>query len=127
MLGQAETEAGSLHPVLACSASVISELVLSTRAFFDMLAVEQHVDMMHALVQGPQAHQAGVVFPKEQSALDRTLLVGNLNPSVSDEQVCPHPDLSCSQVSQCSHGEPTGGALAWSFHLIMVGFRLAGD
>ena len=48
---------------------------------------------MPLLVQGPQAHQAGVVFPKEQSALDRTLLVGNLNPTVSDEQVCP--SLTC--------------------------------
>ena len=40
--------------------------------------------------QGPQAHKAGVTFPKDQAALDRTLLVGNLNPSVTDEQVCTH-------------------------------------
>ena len=42
-------------------------------------------------VQGPQAHMAGVTFPKDQAALDRTLLVGNLNPSVTDEQVCGNP------------------------------------
>lgn len=54
--------------------------------------------MLRLPVQGPQAHQAGVVFPKEQSALDRTLLVGNLNPSVSDEQVCPVANQSCEPV-----------------------------
>ncbi len=42
-------------------------------------------------MQGPQAHKAGVTFPKDQAALDRTLLVGNLNPSVTDEQVCDSP------------------------------------
>ena len=57
------------------------------------------------LVQGPQAHLAGVVFPKEQSALDRTLLVGNLNPSVSDEQVCPTAPLSCPEVMASLHVE----------------------
>lgn len=55
-------------------------------------------DMVYLLVQGPQAHLAGVVFPKEQSALDRTLLVGNLNPSVSDEQVRTTAPLTCSEV-----------------------------
>lgn len=44
-------------------------------------------------VQGPQAHKAGVIFPKDQAALDRTLLVGNLNPSVTDEQARNHPLL----------------------------------
>ncbi len=58
---------------------------------------------MQFYAQGPQAHVAGVVFPKEQSALDRTLLVGNLNPSVSDEQVCPTPPLSCIEVMASLH------------------------
>lgn len=38
-------------------------------------------------MQGPQAHEAGVQFPKEQDVLDRMLLVGNLNPTVTMDQV----------------------------------------
>lgn len=45
--------------------------------------------------QGPQAHEAGVEFPAEAEVLDRTLLVGNLNPIVTVDQVsscqCPSP------------------------------------
>jgi hypothetical protein len=41
--------------------------------------------LVHAGLQGPQAHAAGVEFPAEE--LDRYLLVGNLNPIVTSDQV----------------------------------------
>ena len=37
-------------------------------------------------MQGPQAHAAGVEFPDDE--LDRYLLIGNLNPIVTADQVC---------------------------------------
>jgi hypothetical protein len=39
------------------------------------------------LSQGPQAHEAGVQFPSEAEKLDRTLLVGNISPVVTVDQV----------------------------------------
>ncbi|KAK9905765.1 hypothetical protein WJX75_005978 [Coccomyxa subellipsoidea] len=38
-------------------------------------------------VLGPQAHEAGVEFPSEAAVLDCTLLVGNLNPIVTIDQI----------------------------------------
>lgn len=38
-------------------------------------------------MQGPQAHAAGVLFPDDADVLQRSLLVGNLNPLVNPDQV----------------------------------------
>lgn len=51
-------------------------------AFEDLI-----VSILHA--QGPPAHEAGVQFPVDAEVLDRTLLVGNLNPVVTLDQVRP--------------------------------------
>ena len=71
---------------------IIIRLISCTAFVSDFSAAT--ASKVHAIhLQGPQAHQAGVVFPKEQGALDRTLIVSNLNPSVGDEQVCVTPPL----------------------------------
>ena len=42
---------------------------------------------IHCGVQGGGAHMAGVVFPTDDAWLDRSLLVGNILPTVTTDQV----------------------------------------
>ena len=53
------------------------------------------------MMQGPQAHAAGVEFPDDE--LDRYLLVGNLNPVVTADQVCmlQQRNVSCRRLLSC--------------------------
>lgn len=39
------------------------------------------------LLQGAQAHAAGVLFPSDDDTLHRTILIANINPLVNTEQV----------------------------------------
>jgi len=41
----------------------------------------------HVLLQGAQAHAAGVLFPSDDDTLHRTILIANINPLVNTEQV----------------------------------------
>lgn len=38
------------------------------------------------LLQGAQAHAAGVLFPSDDDTLHRTILIANINPLVNTEQ-----------------------------------------
>jgi hypothetical protein len=38
-------------------------------------------------MQGPAAHEAGVVFPTDEALQKRMMVVGNLSKSISAEQV----------------------------------------
>lgn len=64
------------------------------------ITCQQHADAFEILissallVQGPPAHEAGVDFPVDAEVLDRTLLVGNLNPVVTLDQVQPFEAIS---------------------------------
>lgn len=42
----------------------------------------------HVLLQGAQAHAAGVLFPSDDDTLHRTILIANINPLINTEQVC---------------------------------------
>lgn len=41
----------------------------------------------HVLLQGAQAHAAGVLFPSDDDTLHRTILIANINPLINTEQV----------------------------------------
>ena len=43
------------------------------------------------LLQGAQAHAAGVLFPSDDDTLHRTILIANINPLINTEQVIVHP------------------------------------
>ena len=47
------------------------------------------------LLQGAQAHAAGVLFPSDDDTLHRTILIANINPLVNTEQV----ESNCSPYS----------------------------
>ena len=44
-------------------------------------------DVEHVLLQGAQAHAAGVLFPSDDDTLHRTILIANINPLINTEQV----------------------------------------
>lgn len=50
-----------------------------------MMACSAGVELV--LLQGAQAHAAGVLFPSDDDTLHRTILIANINPLVNTEQV----------------------------------------
>ena len=52
------------------------------------------------MLQGSDAHAAGVQFPNDEDTLSRTLLVGNVSHQINSDQVC---DLlsACRQNTLC--------------------------
>jgi len=63
------------------SASAADTTGCSWKLFCLPLGVE------HLLLQGAQAHAAGVLFPSDDDTLHRTILIANINPLINTEQV----------------------------------------
>ena len=57
-------------------------------------------------VQGSEAYAAKVKFPKDSEVLDRTVIVGSMNPQVTLEQVRAFGSLSCKRRLHCSIHNP---------------------
>jgi hypothetical protein len=55
------------------------------------------------LLQGAQAHAAGVLFPSDDDTLHRTILIANINPLINTEQVnsCSYLVDSCLSWPPC--------------------------
>ncbi len=55
------------------------------------------------LLQGAQAHAAGVLFPSDDDTLHRTILIANINPLINTEQVNLYSYLadSCPSWPPC--------------------------
>jgi len=51
------------------------------------------------LLQGAQAHAAGVLFPSDDDTLHRTILIANINPLINTEQVNLYSYLADSCLS----------------------------
>ena len=67
-------------PVSQECAPVHASIVHASIALF-VLGIEL------VLLQGAQAHAAGVLFPSDDDTLHRTILIANINPLVNTEQV----------------------------------------
>ena len=63
-----------------------------------MLSCAPDVELV--LLQGAQAHAAGVLFPSDDDTLHRTILIANINPLVNTEQVSSRLSC-CSAVASC--------------------------
>ena len=53
----------------------------------------QRRDVIHSAAQGASAYKAKVSFPEGEDVLERSVIVGEMNPAVNLEQVCLAKDV----------------------------------